>query len=122
MLRNTCNSINLGKTTTCLKLCEDQYCTYHLNLIIKNKAIKPCKKCGKGVHNLFQLCVECGYLSIQNRWKYLPIKTKRYYTKKVLPELLRKTQMRYQQIENDNYDSYIDDDDYMNPIFMVYPL
>ena len=87
--KNKCKWLNIGKTTTCGKICVVDYCGQHLKILKEKTKLEPqpCLKCGVGTNSKAGLCFskECG--GHRASQKYIDIeKTARRRFKKVLKE------------------------------------
>lgn len=66
-MMGTCQWLTHGSTDLCGKSCRGEYCKIHLARLRKGPGTKPCKECGIGVSNKYQLCKRCGYRLKSNR-------------------------------------------------------
>ena len=78
--KNSCQVLLIATTRLCGVKCMEDMCRYHRYRFKIGRQIRclPCLKCGKGVNNKHQLCVNtCGYIAIERKANNLIQKNKR---------------------------------------------
>ena len=78
MALNACQWLVIGSMEHCGKNCRGAYCRIHNARLKRSRGTQPCRKCGKGVKNLFELCYGCGYHKAQmcdRYWRYKAART-----------------------------------------------
>lgn len=65
--RHNCDWLVIGSTEHCGRSCVYTHCKIHLARLREGPGTKPCKVCGVGVKNEFELCKSHGYHRVLGR-------------------------------------------------------